>query len=232
MHHPDTVAEPHDPRHEVGAHVQRLRRARGMTAAELGHAAGISASMVSRIEQHRGLPSMATLYAITDALSVSIEDFFVGATNGIDPVEERHVEGRILPRSTVGAELRDRPAAPAPGPAMAPPGPSENQPIVTRAADRAPAAAGVPIELLTPGTGLSVAEQHFGPGAGTDDVLRRAEGLMAVLVRTGTIAVDVLFDSYDLGAGDAITFAAAQPHRIRNAGEGQARTILIRVAGR
>lgn len=56
----------------VGLTVNRLRRERGMTVTSLAESAGISAGMISRIENGQVSPSLGTLDAIAGALSVPV----------------------------------------------------------------------------------------------------------------------------------------------------------------
>jgi transcriptional regulator with XRE-family HTH domain len=60
----------------IGAEVRRLRKALDLTVAELGAAAGISAGMLSKIENGAISPSLATLDALARALNVSIGELF------------------------------------------------------------------------------------------------------------------------------------------------------------
>src|SRR6185437_8402126 len=49
---------------------------RGMTVRGLARAVDVSASLISQIETGKSSPSVSTLYAITTALQISIEDVF------------------------------------------------------------------------------------------------------------------------------------------------------------
>src|SRR5262249_13832394 len=60
----------------VGAGVRRLRKTLDLTVAELGTAAGISAGMLSKIENASISPSLATLDALAKALNVSVSRLF------------------------------------------------------------------------------------------------------------------------------------------------------------
>ncbi len=57
---------------EVGRTVNRLRRERSMTVTRLAKSAGISTGMISRIENGQVSPSLGTLDAIAEALSVPV----------------------------------------------------------------------------------------------------------------------------------------------------------------
>ena len=56
----------------VGWTVNKLRRERGMTVTSLAKCAGMSAGMISRIENGQVSPSLGTLDAIAEALSVPV----------------------------------------------------------------------------------------------------------------------------------------------------------------
>src|SRR5688572_17710737 len=56
----------------IGTEVRRLRKGLDLTVSELGIAAGISAGMLSKIENGGISPSLATLDALAKALNVPI----------------------------------------------------------------------------------------------------------------------------------------------------------------
>ncbi len=60
----------------IGAEVRRLRKSLDLTVAELGTAAGISAGMLSKIENGSISPSLATLDALAKALNVPVSRLF------------------------------------------------------------------------------------------------------------------------------------------------------------
>jgi transcriptional regulator with XRE-family HTH domain len=60
----------------IGAEVRKLRKEHELTVSELGVAAGISAGMLSKIENGTISPSLATLDAVAKALNVSISRLF------------------------------------------------------------------------------------------------------------------------------------------------------------
>jgi transcriptional regulator with XRE-family HTH domain len=60
----------------IGAEVRKLRKEHELTVSELGIAAGISAGMLSKIENGTISPSLATLDAVAKALNVSISRLF------------------------------------------------------------------------------------------------------------------------------------------------------------
>lgn len=60
----------------IGAEVRRLRKSFDLTVAELGAAAGFSASMLSKIENGAISPSLATLKSLAASLNVPITRLF------------------------------------------------------------------------------------------------------------------------------------------------------------
>ncbi len=60
----------------VGRTLNRLRQERGMTATGLSGSAGVSAAMISRIENGQVSPSLSTLAALAEAMSVPVMAFF------------------------------------------------------------------------------------------------------------------------------------------------------------
>jgi transcriptional regulator with XRE-family HTH domain len=62
----------------IGREVRSHRRAQGMTVADLAAATGLSIGMLSKIENGVTSPSLATLQALSNALSCPITAFFRG----------------------------------------------------------------------------------------------------------------------------------------------------------
>src|SRR5215471_21435137 len=60
----------------LGRRIREERVRQGMSLRGLAREVGVSASMISQIETTKSQPSVSTLYAITSALEVSIEDLF------------------------------------------------------------------------------------------------------------------------------------------------------------
>lgn len=60
----------------IGAEVRRLRKSLDLTIAELGAAAGVSAGMMSKIENGTISPSLATLKSLAASLNVPITRLF------------------------------------------------------------------------------------------------------------------------------------------------------------
>jgi transcriptional regulator with XRE-family HTH domain/quercetin dioxygenase-like cupin family protein len=71
----------------IGARLRAERRRRDVSVRGLAREIGVSASLISQIETEKSSPSVSTLYAITTALGISIEDLF-----GDPPADEPTVD--------------------------------------------------------------------------------------------------------------------------------------------
>src|SRR4051812_31091138 len=60
----------------LGQRIRAEREKQGVSLRTLAREVGVSASMISQIETAKSRPSVSTLYAITSALGMSIEDVF------------------------------------------------------------------------------------------------------------------------------------------------------------
>ncbi|MGE5504152.1 MAG: helix-turn-helix domain-containing protein [Actinomycetota bacterium] len=66
----------------IAARLRTLRARAGLTQAQLGEMAGVSAQMLSHIERSENWPSIPQLAAIASALRVPVSYFFAEATEG------------------------------------------------------------------------------------------------------------------------------------------------------
>lgn len=82
----------------VGAQIRTLRQALGMTLADLSSAAGISAGMLSKIENGQTSPSLATLQAIAGALNMPLGSFFASFDQKREATFVRAGEGLTIER--------------------------------------------------------------------------------------------------------------------------------------
>ncbi|KIC07629.1 DNA-binding protein [Leisingera sp. ANG-M1] len=69
---------------EVGRTLNRLRQERALTVTQLAAQAQLSTAMISRIENGHVSPSLNTLQALADALSVSLMALFSHSENAAD----------------------------------------------------------------------------------------------------------------------------------------------------
>lgn len=70
----------------IGERIRAERVRLGVTVRGLAREVGVSASLISQIETGRSQPSVSTLYAITTALGISVEDIFAPPAPSGEPV--------------------------------------------------------------------------------------------------------------------------------------------------
>lgn len=92
---------------EVGATLQRIRLARGLTLEDLSRAAGVSKSMLSQIEREKANPTIAVAWRLANALGIGIDELLAGDQRENDAIQivEPH-ETPTLPGNHAGYVLR------------------------------------------------------------------------------------------------------------------------------
>ena len=92
---------------EVGATLQRLRLARGLTLEDLSRIAGVSKSMLSQIEREKANPTIAITWRLSNALGVAIGELLTAETREVEPIRvlDAH-ETPTLPGNHAGYVLR------------------------------------------------------------------------------------------------------------------------------
>lgn len=75
-HRPATQPTKHENESRIGFHLKRERRLKGMRLVDVADAAGISPSLISKIEHNRLNPSLSTLHRIAKALGTSVSALF------------------------------------------------------------------------------------------------------------------------------------------------------------
>lgn len=82
----------------IGAQVRELRKRQDMTVAELSGQAGLSAGMLSKVENGGISPSLATLQSLAKALNVPLTTFFSAFEEKRDAYHVRAGEGLSIER--------------------------------------------------------------------------------------------------------------------------------------
>ncbi|HZB30044.1 MAG TPA: cupin domain-containing protein [Streptosporangiaceae bacterium] len=225
----------------VGQRIREVRLQRGLTLRGLARAVGVSASLVSQIETGKSQPSVSTLYAITKALGISVEDVFDtggGAdTTGATGAPQPETVPADAPRAASHTDAARTDTAPAAEPT------ADAVPAAARRLDLPAAAAlerrvgpivraenrevleldsGVTWERLgrVPGTPVDFLLVTYAPGgssSGTGLLMRHAGVEYGYLV-SGELTLTLGFDEYKLGPGDAVSFPSTTPHRYHNDG--------------
>lgn len=197
----------------MGDRLRRARTSRGLSLRAVAKRLGVSPSLISQVETGRAMPSVSTLYALATELGISLDELlFVDAP----------------------------PAPPTPPTAVSTPEPIDDplpRDPVQRASSRVKIGlgSGVSWERLTTESLRNVdflyVTYEVGGASSPEDAFQRHRGQEWGYVVSGTLQVNIGFDEFVLGAGDAITFDSAVPHRLSNPGDEPVRAIWF-VQGR
>jgi len=177
---------------EVGERLRERRKELSISVRELARRVAVSPSLISQIENGKTSPSVGTLYAIVSEMNLSLDEVFSGTS---DPSRRSPNGGRELPSPVVSEEERKEISL----------GSGVRWQRLTRSAD--PNVDFLHV-IYEPG-GASCAEDH----------LMRHAGQEYGYVISGRLGVTVGFDTYELAAGDSISFASTEPHRLAAIGE-------------
>ena len=194
----------------VGARIRQARLAKGVSLRALAREIGVSASLVSQIETGKSQPSVSTLYAITTALSISVESLF-------DGYEDRGALARAATASGTPATVLHALAAFAADPGR------RIGPLVTGdERETLELDSGVVWERLghVPGTDVDFLRVTYRPGGSSSSsggLMRHAGTEYGYLV-SGELVLTLGFDEHTLRPGDAVCFESTTPHRYRNDG--------------
>lgn len=183
---------------EVGPHLRARREELKLSVREVARRVGASASLVSQIERGKINPSVSTLYALVSELGLSMQDVFGPQESGSRGVRARSSSGPV-----------------------------------THSGDRASLllASGVVWERLTTERvpGVDFLKVTYAPGSAScsDDALIRHMGSEFGFVMSGRLGVQLGFDTYELGPGDAISFDSSLPHRLYAVGDEPAEAVWV-----
>jgi DNA-binding XRE family transcriptional regulator/quercetin dioxygenase-like cupin family protein len=219
----------------VGERLRDARQARGISLRSLARELGVSASLISQIETGKSQPSVSTLYAITSALGISIENVFQPRADPDTVQEERTGEPAATPRAVpvgppdgaagVGGE-RPAPLPGGPGTILDVLGAARGHrvgPLVRPAQRQALALdSGVTWERLghLPDTSVDFLLITYEPGGSSSSsgLLMRHSGAEYGYLLSGELVLTLGFDDHRLRAGDSVCFESTRPHCYRNEG--------------
>jgi transcriptional regulator with XRE-family HTH domain len=202
---------------QIGVHVARFRRRSKLKVADLARRVGVSGSLISQIEHGQSRPSVATLFALAEALEVPVDEFF----------------GRSSPNDGSGAtsEGTTHAVRPQPDDGMPPQDRTGSDRFLVRRSERPTIEieGGVHWERLTPNRleFCEFLELVYAPRAESNPVLYRHPGIELVLVLSGRFDITIGFERYRLRAGDSIWFPSTSPHRYVNPTDEEARAVTV-----
>jgi transcriptional regulator with XRE-family HTH domain len=212
---------------------------------ELARQVGVTPSLISQIERGLSRPSVSTLFAIAQALNMTVDAFFHEPPTTNAAAEHPGAPVDLAPaddaagNATAGATGMQAAADPADVPAVRERTATEhrqtndsaNGRYVMRRSSRATIdiEGGVRWERLTRTTldHLDFFELIYEPGAQSHPRQYTHPGAEMVLVLSGRLEITVGFDSYLLEPGDSIDFPSSMPHRYVNPGNETARAVTV-----
>jgi transcriptional regulator with XRE-family HTH domain len=182
----------------LGRQIRLVRQRKALSIQTLAEAAGISRAWLGEIERGSASPSVDIVRRLADALGVAIGSLLNGRAGEEGP--ETGTEAATLSPEVCVIRKDKRLTVRLP-----------SQPFSW--------------ELLTPLKGeLQLMIAEMGPTDASMEMMEHG-GQELVLVLAGDLEVRVADQSYDLRAGDAITFSARQAHGFRNRGPGTAKML-------
>lgn len=204
---------------DIGTHLRAARMARGLSLREMARRIEVSPSFVSQVELGKAKPSLGTLYGFLSELDLSLDELMPGAATSAPPspppVAMPAFESPLESPDRYGLWLLDSTVQP-----------WADHPLVQMK--------GVTWRRLT-GDDPQVDFLHvtYEPGSEScpPDHLMRHQGHEYGHVISGRLQVQVAFETFDLGPGDAINFSSATPHRLSN-DSGEVCTSIWVVVGR
>jgi transcriptional regulator with XRE-family HTH domain/quercetin dioxygenase-like cupin family protein len=202
----------------IGERLREERIRRGLSVRGLARDVGVSASLISQIETEKSKPSVSTLYAITTALGISIEDLF--DVDGVaDPARSAPRAGdsaaAVLVDSGGVHSARQRVLARNRQDRVGPVIPPDERDVLTLDS-------GVIWERLgqVPGVHVDFLRITYQPGgtSSSSGELMRHSGTEYGFVLRGELILVLGFDEHRLQPGDAVSFDSTTPHGYRNDG--------------
>ena len=196
---------------EMGDRLREARVSRGLSLRGLAERLGVSPSLISQVETGRAKPSVSTLYAIVTELGISLDELVYPDAKRPSPTPEP-----VIP----GESVATMPAGP-----------------VQRAKGRKSIrlASGVIWERLTtaslPNVDFLYVTYEIGGASSPEHEFQRHGGEEWGYVISGKLGVNIGFDEFVLGPGDAVAFDSGRPHRLFNAGDAPVHAIWF-VLGR
>jgi transcriptional regulator with XRE-family HTH domain len=192
---------------EVGDRLRTRRKEIGLSVRELARRVSVSASLISQVENGKATPSVGTLYAIVTEMGLSLDALFAEEGNGEVPARSlatRRGDGATGTGAHPPARILDPVVAPA-----------DRKEIGL--------ASGVRWQRLTRSADPNVDFLYviYEPGSAScaEDMLMRHAGQEYGYVISGRLKVTIGFDDHDMGAGDSISFASTEPHRLAAIGD-------------
>jgi transcriptional regulator with XRE-family HTH domain len=186
----------------LGERIREERVRRGVSLRALAGEVGVSASMISQIENGKTQPSVSTLYAITSALGISIQEVFDAGVR----VQPRAVGEPTTLLETLGSARGVRI-----GPVVQP---RDRQALTLDSGviwERLGELPPHPVDFLL------VTYPPGGTSSSAGGLMRHSGAEFGYLI-SGELTLTLGFDEIHLSAGDSFSFESSTPHSYRNEG--------------
>lgn len=192
----------------LGRRLGAERRSQELSQRSMAQRVGVSASLISQIETGKVQPSVATLMAIASELGLSI-DQLLGSGGNDGPSD-------ALPTSS-GPETETSRSLSVPARRGRPPVVPDR-----RLRERIELSSGVSWERLTadpdPDVDFMLVTYPAGSASSDGDQLLTHAGKEYWYIVSGTLRVQVVFDTYTADPDDSFSFECTLPHQFRNEG--------------
>jgi DNA-binding XRE family transcriptional regulator/quercetin dioxygenase-like cupin family protein len=202
---------------QIGGRIRAERVRRGISLRSLARSVGLSPSLISQIETGKCQPSVSTLYAITTALGVSVQDVFGEA--GADGQAADGEPAALAPAGDAGIPVV---TAGVPGGGPTAPAWSGGPVVCPGQREILELDSGVTWQRLghVPGSHVDFLMVTYAPGGCSSEAGRLMEhpGTEYGYLVQGELLVTLGFRAHRLTPGDAVSFASATPHSYRNEG--------------
>jgi transcriptional regulator with XRE-family HTH domain/quercetin dioxygenase-like cupin family protein len=203
---------------QLGRRLKAIRLQAGVSLRELARQADVSPSLVSQIENGKSQPSVATLYAFSQLLNVSVDELFEDESTAA-PVAAARTRGTA--KGAAGSNGRVDPVH------AWRPTEYANRVSVVHPSHRPSLAMaeGVMWERLaaTPERGVNFMKITYAPGATSSDGdhLSVHDGYEYGFVVAGEVEITVGDEVFLLRQGESLGFDSSIPHVLRNPGPEQ-----------
>jgi DNA-binding XRE family transcriptional regulator/quercetin dioxygenase-like cupin family protein len=203
---------------QIGERIRVERARKGISLRSLARSVGLSPSLISQIETGKCQPSVSTLYAITSALGVSVQDVFGEAGTSGDGVAAGGVAAGGVAAGGVAAGQGAAPAPPGDGGVRETGGPV----VCPGQRDVLELDSGVIWQRLgrVPGSHVDFLLVSYAPGGCSSSAgrLMQHAGTEYGYLIQGELIVTLGPRPHRLTPGDAVSFASVTPHSYRNEG--------------
>lgn len=202
----------------VGGALRRHRAAKGLSLRQLARDLGVSASFISQLEHGKSQPSVATLFAICDALDVTVDQVFNETVASPGPAGS----DANLRVADGGADSQGGDALESAGIRRGHVMRADNRPKLVldtgemwEQLDAQPDASGEFLLITYAVGGCST----------TENELSRHNGSNYGFVISGELTLSLGFETFRLGPNDSISFDSSIPHRLYNGGTEPAQAV-------